>query len=171
MSIIQDFYIPNQERKTSRKEFEKFFDKESSKVIEDGLFNYTEQYCRTNIFYKTISLGIYKDNKTNLLFNLEKNGQTIKKIKKGIEDNTFNPYNLAFLRPEELDGDKWMKIILRMNTTEDKIKNLPTVEWKACFRCKGTEYSKYQLQTRSIDEPATTFYVCKQCGKSYSINI
>lgn len=33
-----------------------------------------------------------------------------------------------------------------------------------CPKCQKTEAEYYQLQTRSADEPATTFYHCLSCG-------
>jgi len=171
MPTIHDFYIPHKERKTTIKELISHFDKDTAIIIEDGLYDHTEQFCHHNSFYKMIATAIYKDNKRNILFNCERGGQTMKRIKKSISKDEFNPYNLAFLRPDELDKDQWIRIIVRMNTMEEKLNNLPTVSWKPCYRCKGTEYSKYQLQTRSVDEPMTTFYTCKQCGKNYSFSL
>ncbi len=87
-----------------------------------------------------------------------------------IKKNKFNPYNIAFLRPEELNEDNWMKIILKMETTEDILKNLPTIQWDPCALCGSEEHFYYQLQTRSADEAMTTFYICKGCGNTVSIN-
>lgn len=36
-----------------------------------------------------------------------------------------------------------------------------------CGRCKGTKTTYYQLQTRSSDEPMTTFVTCLKCGKRW----
>lgn len=36
-----------------------------------------------------------------------------------------------------------------------------------CGRCKSTKTSYYQLQTRSSDEPMTTFVCCLNCGKRW----
>ena len=33
-----------------------------------------------------------------------------------------------------------------------------------CGRCKKRECTFYQLQTRSADEPMTTFVTCLNCG-------
>jgi DNA-directed RNA polymerase subunit M/transcription elongation factor TFIIS len=171
MSLIVDFHIPDKERtKTSTLLATHFKKSEHVKKIEEGIYNYTNQYCSNNLD-KLQALSIYIDVRKNLLFNLEQSNQTIQKIKKGISQNKYNPYNLAFLLPEELDEDKWIRIMARMSTTEEKLNNLPTVTWKPCFRCKCTQYSFYQLQTRSIDEPITSFYICKECGKNYSINV
>ena len=36
-----------------------------------------------------------------------------------------------------------------------------------CARCKSKKTSYYQLQTRSADEPMTTFVTCHQCDKNW----
>ena len=36
-----------------------------------------------------------------------------------------------------------------------------------CSRCHKRECTYYQLQTRSADEPMTTFVTCLNCGKRW----
>ena len=36
-----------------------------------------------------------------------------------------------------------------------------------CGRCHKKECSYYQMQTRSADEPMTTFVTCLNCGKRW----
>jgi transcription elongation factor S-II len=36
-----------------------------------------------------------------------------------------------------------------------------------CNRCKTKKTTYYQLQTRSADEPMTTFVSCLNCGKNW----
>lgn len=175
MTTVIEFYIPRGERKNTinllleRLVSDNFTEKHCS-MIEKGLFDFSKQYCKSNGIFLVMAQAIYKDCVQNLLFNCEQNHSTMKKIKKLIIKNNYNPYNLSFLRPDEMDEYNWRKIISRKNTTEDKLKNLPTIEWKMCNVCKNTEYFYYQLQTRSADEPMTTFYICKKCDKTYKVN-
>jgi DNA-directed RNA polymerase subunit M/transcription elongation factor TFIIS len=171
MSVVVEFYIPDKYRKKTIQILSNCITKKYCSEIERGIYDFTEQYCKNNCSNNlSLSQSIYEDNVQNLLFNLKNNHVTMQEIKKSIINGTYNPYNLAFLRPDELDKDNWMKIILRKNKTEDILKNLPTIKWKACKICKNTEYFYYQLQTRSADEPMTTFYICKECGKNNRIN-
>jgi len=172
MTTVVEFYIPDKERSGSIKLLSKHFDKKNCSRVEKGLFDFTEQYCRSNGNNLIMAQAIYKDCLKNVIYNCDQNHTTMQKIKKQIKDNNYNSYNLAFLKPEELDEDNWMKIILRRNTTEDKLKNLPTVDWKVCRNegCRNTKYFYYQLQTRSADEPMTTFYICKKCERTYKVN-
>lgn len=168
--MIMEFYIPQKSRKNASQSLLNHFPKKHVKQIEQGSYDYAEQYCKSNPHNLIMAQPIYNDIIKNIIFNCEQNHKTIRKIKKNISKGTYNPYNLAFLRPDEFDEDNWMKIILRKNTTEEKLNNLPTIEWKACRVCKSTEYFYYQLQTRSADEPMTTFYICKECNKTYKVN-
>ena len=170
MTTVIEFYIPEKDRKNCIKLLSDHFDTKNSQKIEKGFYDFTKQYCESDNNYLIMAKAIYKDSIQNLLFNCEQNHNTIKKLKKQIVKKKYNPYNLAFLRPEELDEDNWMKIILRKNTTEEKLTNLPTIQWKPCKNCKSIEYYYYQLQTRSADEPMTTFYICSKCNKTNKVN-
>ena len=44
--------------------------------------------------------------------------------------------------------------------------NAATDEFK-CYKCKQRKTTYNQLQTRSADEPMTTFVTCLNCGKRW----
>ena len=52
-------------------------------------------------------------------------------------------------------------------------KNMTTVDMSAatdqftCYKCKSNKCTYYQLQTRSADEPMTTFINCLNCGNRW----
>lgn len=170
MTTVIEFYVSDKQRKITIKQLSNHFDKSNSGLIEKGIYDYTEQFCKSNNNNLIMATAIYKDCSGNILFNLIDNNETIKKLKKDISKKKFNAYNIAFLTPNELNEGNWHKIILRKKTTEDKLSNLPTIEYKPCRACKNTEYFYYQLQTRSADEPMTTFYICKTCEKTIKVN-
>lgn len=170
MTTVVEFYVPDKERKEAKRLLLEHFDKKYISDIEQGFYDYTEQYCKNNNSYLSMAKPIYCDIVKNVLYNCNQDNITIQKLKKDVHDGKFNPYNIAFLRPEELNEENWIKIILRRATTEDKINNMATVTWKACRDCKCTQYTFNQLQTRSADEPMTTFYTCKQCTRTYKLN-
>jgi DNA-directed RNA polymerase subunit M/transcription elongation factor TFIIS len=169
MSLKIEFHIPDKERTNSKESFKEYFNEKRCNEIEKGFYDFTHQFCLNNQTI-TMATAIYKDNVKNFLFNCCQNNRTIQRLIKETNKGKYNPYNLAFLGPEELDEDNWMKILLRKNTTEEKLKNLPTMEWYPCRVCKNTQYHHYQLQTRSADEPMTSFYICKKCNRTYKFN-
>lgn len=170
MTTVVEFYVSDKIRKDTVTLLTNHFDQKNSKEIEKGLYDYTEQLCKSNNNNLYMAIAIYKDCTNNLMYNLEKNQPTIKEIKKLIEKKKFNVYNLAFMKPEELDKDNWNKIIFRKDTIEKMLKNRPTIIWKPCKVCKNIKFEFYQLQTRSADEPMTTFYICVECNKTYKVN-
>lgn len=49
--------------------------------------------------------------------------------------------------------------------------NLQTVsQTGTCHKCKSIETEHYQKQTRSADEPMTTFFRCLQCGNQWILS-
>lgn len=175
MSMVVEFYISRKERKNCINKLQQILDTdiydESVHIsIEMGIYDYTHQYCLSNNRYMDMTKAIYKDKLEDLIYNLQVGHPSIQKIMRGIRKGRYNAYNLAFLDPQELDEDMWMKIMVRRANTEDKLNNLPTVPWVPCRICKTNEYFYYQLQTRSADEPMTIFYICKKCKNKESVN-
>lgn len=168
--VVVEFYIDDKRRKKSHSTLSKYFELNHCKKIEQGIYNYTKQYCKCNSINLDLATVIYQDKLNDIVYNIDQSNATIKKIVRDIKRNEYNPYNLAFLKPEELDANKWEKILSRKQTTEYTLNNLPTVEWKPCKKCKNNQYYYYQLQTRSADEPMTIFYQCKICNLEYKVN-
>jgi DNA-directed RNA polymerase subunit M/transcription elongation factor TFIIS len=170
--MTTEFYIPEKNRQKCISEFEKYLPKKKCKNVENGIYDYTRDFCSSNNLLISEAEKIYSSVENNLLFNFknEKN-VTIKKIIKRIEDGEKNlDYNLVFMPPHELDEENWKDIIEKIDNTEKTLKNLPTIEWNKCKSCGNTRYTYYQLQVRRSDEPITTFYICSSCGKNYKVN-
>lgn len=106
---------------------------------------------------------LYKNCYRDLLFNLtdKSNPELISKILK----NKITTYDLVDMDNKELASDKLKKIrkyeskwnILDANCD---IKPTSICSMYRCGRCKKWETTYYQLQTRSSDEPMTTFVSC-----------
>lgn len=79
----------------------------------------------------------------------------------------WKPYSLAFLTYLELNPDKWDPLAQRISKrNQSKCENTTAASTNAytCGKCKKNDCTYYQLQTRSADEPMTTFCCCLQCG-------
>ena len=65
--------------------------------------------------------------------------------------------------------DKWNKLIEKKNERDknryDTKLNI-TSEF-TCYNCNTTNCTHYQMQTRSADEPMTTFVNCIDCGNRW----
>ena len=78
--------------------------------------------------------------------------------------------DIAFLTHMELLPERWNE---KLKEKELRIENkfFPKIEASTdnftCGKCKSTACTYYQLQTRSADEPMTTFVTCTNCGKRW----
>lgn len=68
---------------------------------------------------------------------------------------------------QEMNPDKWKKTMdkIALHTSMQFETNLSAAtDTFICRKCKKKECTYYQLQTRSADEPMTTFVNCLSCG-------
>ena len=134
-----------------------------AKNIEESVFLFTTEYTDE----KQIDFlfdSIYND-KFNEIYNLLTNKKSTFLIK-ALIDKTIDPLKIAFMRPDELNPEKY-DIILKKKEVEDfKLKNQTTSSTFKCPKCKERKVTVIQKQTRSADEPATTFITCNSCGYS-----
>jgi DNA-directed RNA polymerase subunit M/transcription elongation factor TFIIS len=100
-------------------------------------------------------IGIFEKNFCNF-FNLTEDSITIKE----------NIDLLLEYTPYQLNPSKWESIIKKFNYIEDKKTNLAYTDLYPCKKCKGRKGVLRQMQNRSADEGATTWFDCYLCGAS-----
>lgn len=144
----------------------KIIDKKNSKVIELSIYNFSIDYANLNDTPSLIE-QIY-ESKSEEIINLlnDKEIYLFKAIKEGVIDVS----KIGFMKPTELNPDKYNKIINKKKKEEDKINNQATSTVYTCKKCKKNKCQVTQRQTRSADEPATTFVTCIECGYEFSFN-
>lgn len=138
--------------------------------IERGVFNYCIKLADERRIVKKWEnpyfVILYKDRFRSIYVNITE--QNIKKI----TEKKMKPHEIAFMSHQELAPDKWDDLI-RAKEERDSNKYEPTLEAATdnftCFRClankkEATKCTYYQLQTRSADEPMTTFVTCLNCA-------
>ena len=108
--------------------------------------------CRVKAVYTNLDPDSYLENK-NLIIKLLK--------------MEILPHKLAFMTSVELFPEKWINI-LEEKKKRDQLKfeinfGVTTDKFK-CGKCKKRNCTYYELQTRSADEPMTTFVSCVECG-------
>ena len=135
-----------------------------AKEIEEGIHNFSYDYAENN---NTLFLfeSIYSDKfeKMKCLLN------TSKFIIDSLKEKKIKPRELAFLKPEELNPDKYADIITKKEIEEFKKSNQATTDAYKCPKCKQRKCSVEEKQTRSGDEPATVYVECKNpdCGYKF----
>ena len=100
----------------------------------------------------------------SIRFNLnnKKNPALLERVKNG----EVKSFKLPFMDKIELFPEKWKDvefgkniIILGNDVIADSI--------ITCGNCKSKKVHYYQLQTRSADEPMTTYCTCTNCNKKW----
>jgi transcription elongation factor S-II len=83
---------------------------------------------------------------------------------------SFKAHELAFMNHQEVRPDLWTTLI-EEKRIKDENKFTPKIEASTddfiCGKCKSKKCTYYQLQTRSADEPMTTFVTCLDCGNRF----
>jgi hypothetical protein len=141
---------------------------EDVKVInmEKGIFNLTIEICKNNNFNLKWSdsnfLKIYSSTARRILANISYTPNS-KDFKQKIISGNFDPYKICRFTKEEMYPEFWKSV--KDAYIPEILKNpveKPDGMIK-CRKCKSMKTDYYQLQTRSADEPMTTYVTCHSC--------
>jgi transcription elongation factor S-II len=90
-------------------------------------------------------------------------------MKQNIENEIILPQNLVFMTHQEMSPDRWKNIIEKKLKRDQQSNNTisASTDTFTCRKCRSKRCSYYQLQTRSADEPMTTYIECLDCGKRW----
>jgi transcription elongation factor S-II len=137
--------------------------------LEKGIYNYSLELAnKLNVVKKwdnTYFIRIYIDRLRTIFINLQN-----KNVKNLILKKKIKSHELAFMTHQEMQPDKWNALI-EEKKIRDENKYAPKLEASSddfkCWKCKSKKCTYYQLQTRSADEPMTTFVSCLDCGNRW----
>lgn len=137
--------------------------------LEKGIFNYSLEHAdKLNVVKKwdnSYFVKIYLDRLRTIYTNLQDDG-----IKQSMKNKTIKAHTLAFMTHPEMRPDRWDDLI-QEKKIRDENKYEPKLEASTddfkCWKCKSKKCTYYQLQTRSADEPMTTFVNCLDCGNRW----
>ena len=140
-----------------------------SSNLEKGIFNYALKEATNRKVVKKWDnqyfVQIYLDRLRSIYLNL-KNPEILEQIK----SETIQSHTVAFMTHQEMRPDKWKELI-EEKAKKDKNKFETNVEASTdtftCRKCKSNKCTYYQMQTRSADEPMTTFVTCIECGQRW----
>lgn len=141
-------------------ELSKKIENENMKInIEKSIYNYCLKKCTEKDIEKSwensIFIHIYKQIFVSIMLSLS--DEIIEKIK----NKEILSRNLAFLKPEEINPEKWKPVEFVDDNVEDGIFQ--------CRKCKSRKTTYYSLQTRSADEPMTNFITCIECNNRWKM--
>jgi transcription elongation factor S-II len=160
---------PTASRSKVREKLFKYIKNENKcKNIEIGIYNYAIQEADSKKIIKkwdnTYFTELYISKLRTILNNLTP--EIIDKIEK----NEIVPHMIAFMTHQELQPEKWNDLLDMKRKIDESLFNdniTATSDLFKCYKCKTNKCTYYQLQTRSADEPMTTFVTCINCGNKW----
>jgi transcription elongation factor S-II len=81
-----------------------------------------------------------------------------------------NEFDLCSYGPDKLFPERYNEIMstYKSDISKEVVKQDENVEGLfKCGRCKTYKTTYYQMQTRSADEPMSTFVTCLNCGNKW----
>lgn len=144
-------------------------DEKKSKNMEKSVYNYALKEATNRKVVKkwdnSYFVQIYVDRLRSIYFNL-KNPALLSQIQSGV----IKSHNVAFMTHQEMMPEKW-ETMIQDKIKRDKNKYETTIEAATdtfkCRKCHSNKCTYYQMQTRSADEPMTTFVCCIDCGNRW----
>ena len=145
-----------------------------SKNIEKSIFNWSIKHCKAirevPAWENAAFARLYKQKYASIIFNLrEPRSQLVRRLKDGEVKTT----DIAGMSP----GAMWSTGPYASAVKEKEYKDMVKDKHKGvdvdikgifqCGKCRSWKTTYYQMQTRSADEPMTTFVNCINCGKRW----
>jgi transcription elongation factor S-II len=162
-------HSPDDFRANIRKNIDKLInDNKLSSNIEIATFNYSlKESNNLNVIKKWNNIyfvRIYTDKLRAVLTNLKQNNWINELL-----DLNLSPKTFVYMTHQELNPTIWEDLIknkLLIEQNGDMEIEAATDTFK-CGKCKSCKCTYYQMQTRSADEPMTTFVNCIDCGNRW----
>lgn len=147
----------------------KLSNKKICENLEKGIYNSCLEIAgKSNVIKRWDNdtfIQIYIDKLRSIATNLN-NPELLEKI----YSKQIKSHKLAFMSHQDMNPSRWSKLI-EQKKIKDQNRYAPKVEASTdnftCWKCKSKKCSYYQLQTRSGDEPMTTFVTCLDCGNRW----
>jgi len=135
-----------------------------SENVEIGVYNYSVRFAKERNIVKKWT------NKLFVEIYLSKVKMLLANMTHSLIHSTPNPHLVAFMTHQELNPAKWKSLMDKHDKMKEHLFTDSTTANTndiTCFKCKQTNCSYYQLQTRSADESMTTYVMCLDCGNKW----
>ena len=149
------------------KQIEKFIGEKLATNVELSIYNFSTEYAETNDTPYLIS-SIYDSKSEEIICQLSNKESQF--LIDGLKTKKINAKKVAFMKPEELNPEKYENFIKKREMEEYKKLNKVGSSVFTCSKCKKSNCSVTQKQTRAGDEPPTTFVTCLECGYTFKFN-
>jgi DNA-directed RNA polymerase subunit M/transcription elongation factor TFIIS len=126
-------------------------------VIIEAITEYCKDFCEINCInhdnLKSLIIAqindLHNDNKKSVV-------------------QTINIKKYLYQTPQEKCPEIWDEVMKKNEFIEDKKNNIYTTDIYECYKCHKRRCTIEIIQTRSADEPATTFVNCVVCGNHWT---
>ena len=161
---------PDNFRNNIRVKLQHLLDSEKKAInLEKGIYNYALKEATNrkvvkkwdNPFY----IQIYLDRLRTIYFNL--GSENLLNL---VKNGTVSVKTLAFMTHQEMQPEKWDALIqakIKKDKSKYDTQQEAMTDTFKCRKCHSNKCSYYQMQTRSADEPMTTFVTCLECANRW----
>jgi transcription elongation factor S-II len=135
--------------------------------LEKGVYNWALKESTTRKVVKKWDnlyfIEIYQSRLRSVYINLKNNPKLLNLITSG----EIKAHEIAFMTHQEMMPEKWDTLIdklAKQNKNKFEVNLQAATDTFTCRKCKSKKCTYTQVQTRSADEPMTTFVSCIDCG-------
>jgi len=141
-----------------------------SENLEKGIYNWALKEATTRKVVKKWDnlyfIEIYENHLRSIYINLKSNPKLLELI----VDKHVKPHMIAFMTHQEMAPEKWAELIdkkQKQDKNKFEVNIQAATDTFTCRKCKSKKCTYTQVQTRSADEPMTTFVTCIDCGNRW----
>ena len=143
---------------------------QSIENMEKSIYNYCVRDAGARNIVKKwdnpFFVQLYLDKLRSIYINIKQSSE----FKDKLLTKQIKAHEVGNLTHQDMAPLKWQRLI-EDKKIRDENKYTPKLEASTdnftCRKCKSKKCSYYQLQTRSADEPMTTFVTCIECGSRW----
>ena len=132
--------------------------------LDDRIYNFSNLKLSEYKLDVSYLKQIYKTKVNDILYNLN---DTNLPLITSLKENDIEITDLPFLEPHKLNKKLWEPTIKKLEYITIKKNNIYTTDLYECKKCRNRKCTLYQQQTRSADEPMTTFITCTICNNKW----
>jgi transcription elongation factor S-II len=161
---------PDSFRNNIRGKLQELLESEKKAInLEKGIYNYALKEANNRKVVKKWDnpyyVQIYLDRLRTIYINLGK-----PTLLTSVKEGTVTVKNLAFMTHQEMQPEKWEPLIqakIKKDKSKYDTQQEAMTDTFKCRKCHSNKCSYYQMQTRSADEPMTTFVTCIECANRW----
>ena len=133
--------------------------------VEQSIYIFSQKYADDN--GTPFLLEEIYDSKVNEINNIL-NSKNLMFVIQAIKKGNIDPKKIAFMKPAELNPEKF-KDIIKKEVEEMRLNDKGSTSTFECKKCKKSKTSVVEKQVRAGDEPATLFITCLECGHVFTM--